>query len=827
MCRFPLFRGIDSGGKVNRWIRILAILLLVPVILLRPAAAMEAAKEASSEASKDASIAASTYPSAEAASDGGASSEEKLLLEIQINGHSTGKIGEFTLRRGKLMARPDELRDLGFKVPLSRTSEADGLIPLSELPGVTWSLDLTNQVLQVKASNGALIPMRLLPEEREEAAGQRVIESGTGVTLNDDFVGNFTGGQYGGSGSFDLRGFAPWGTVNSDWLAYAGAAGGGPGQNTAIRLDSAYTFADINTLRRYSLGDFINGGLSWNRPVHFEGVQIRSDFSMRPDLVTFPLPTLTGSAAVPSTLDVLVNGNIVASHQVDPGPFEIPQLPVISGAGTITMTMTNAQGQQVSVTQPFYGGSTLLAPGLQTFSAQTGLVRRNWGSVSNDYGKMAGTAYYRRGLTQQFTVEATAEGTPKAYMAGAGGAALVGKLGVVNFDLAASSGSGQLGELLSVGAQHVGTRFSLGGSAILANRNYRDLASMNGSGIPRKQLSAFTGLSLKRFGSAGLAYAGADEDVSPTNVQVLGAQSEHSHIVTANYSMSFHHMSFYATEFKSLDAGGSNGLQAGFTVPLGRRRSASVSASSDGSGQVQVQQSAVRIGDWGYQGYVSEGNSNHEFGQVQYKSPVGLFTVGADYTGGTTSVRMESQGALSFVDRGIFFSNTIYDSFAIVDTSPLGHVRVYQENRDVGTTNKAGRLLVPDMRSFDLNHIGIEPTDIPPDATLNNDKRKIRPQDRSGVVVKFPIQFSHAALVKLIDAAGEPMPLGSAATLLATGAIVSVGYDGDAYIEGLSPHNELTVKRPNGRYCTVAFEYEPVPGDIPSIGPLRCREKRP
>ena len=75
---------------------------------------------------------------------------------------------------------------------------------------------------------------------------------------------------------------------------------------------------------------------------------------MRPDLVTFPLPTLSGSAAVPSTLTVLMNGNLVASSQVAAGPFEIPQLPAISGAGTITMTVTNALGQQVTMTQPFY-----------------------------------------------------------------------------------------------------------------------------------------------------------------------------------------------------------------------------------------------------------------------------------------------------------------------------------------------------------------------------------------------------------------------------------------------------------------------------------------
>ena len=681
--------------------------------------------------------------------------------------------------------------------------------------------------MRVTALDSVLIPTTLTPNEGEAPWSRRQIESGNGLTLNYDMVGTFAGGQNGGSGSFDLRSFAPWGIVSSDWLTYTGAASSIPGTNRGVRLDSAYTLADVNSLRRYSVGDFTNSSLSWARPVHMEGVQIRSDFSMRPDLVTFPLPTLAGSAAVPSTVDVLVNGNLVASNQVDPGPFEIPQLPVISGAGTITMTMTNAQGQQVSVTQPFYGGSTLLAPGLQTYSGQAGLVRRNWGTVSDDYGQLAGSALYRRGLTKNFTIEASSEGTPGAYLAGAGGAATIGTIGLFNFDFAGSGGSGSLGELLSLGAQHIGTKFSLGGSAIFANRNYRDMASINGSGILRKQITAFTGLFLRHFGSAGVAYAGVDEDASPNLDPTFGSPAEHSHVVTANYSVQIHRISFFATEFRSLDQAGVGGFQAGFTIPLGRRTSISGSGSSDGSGQLQIQQTPVRIGDWGYEAYVAGGNTNHEFGQVQYKSPVGLFFAGVDHQDGLTTTRFESQGAISLADRALFPSNTIFDSFAVVDTSPLEHVRVYQDNRDVGTTDKTGRLLVPDMRSFDVNHIGIEPTDVPADATLNIDKQVVRPQDRSGVVVRFPIQFSHGALLRLVDQSNTPIAVGSTVTLRATGVKVSVGYDGEAFVEDLSSHNELIVDRVDGRTCVTDFDYKPIPGDIPTIGPLRCQERQP
>jgi len=130
------------------------------------------------------------------------------------------------------------------------------------------------------------------------------------------------------------------------------------------------------------------------------------------------------------------------------------------------------------------------------------------------------------------------------------------------------------------------------------------------------------------------------------------------------------------------------------------------------------------------------------------------------------------------------------------------------------------------MRSFDLNHITIEATDIPPDATINDASREMRPQDRSGVVVRFPVKISHGALLRLVDEAGVPLSVGSTATLRATGITVPIGYDGDAYVENLSFQNELTVERTDGQRCRVAFRYEPAPDEIPTIGPLTCREDK-
>ena len=451
-----------------------------------------------------------------------ASADQTLLLEVVVNGHPIGKIGEFVQRDSELLARPGELRDLGIRVPNRVPSNQADLVPLSAIEGLAARLDMATQTLYVTAA-----PERLLPELLLAAgvSGANVpVESGIGETLDYDVVGTSVSGQNLGSGLFDLRAFSPWGVVSSGFLGYAGTNPNGPLPYSAIRLDSVYTYADFDNLRWYRAGDFINGGLGWTRPVRIGGVQIQSDFSMRPDLVTFPLPSVGGSAAVPSTVDVLVNGTRVLSRQVAPGPFEIPQLPIVTGGGAIQMTVTNALGQQVTTTLPFYASSNLLAPGLQTYSAEVGAVRRNWGVISDDYGALAGSATYRRGLSPVVTIEAHAEGTSGLMAAGAGGVVNVGDLGVVNFS-AAGSGLDLPGVQLTAGAQRIGPVASLGAFASVASRNFRDIATVNGDPVPQRQLNAYASLSFGRFGSAGISYTGIDRSAVFTPINFVAPAS--------------------------------------------------------------------------------------------------------------------------------------------------------------------------------------------------------------------------------------------------------------------------------------------------------------
>ena len=775
--------------------------------------------------------------------------EQPLLLEVHVNGRPATQIGEFTLNDGKLFARRVELRELGIAIPADPAPDIGDLVPLSTLPGFAFRLDLPRQAIYLTVPDNLLA--RTILQTGKGALNTAKLESGTGTTIDYDLTGSVASGQVAAAGRLDVRAFSPWGIASSGFLFYANSNGntGSSGLATSvIRLDTSYTFSDAATLRRVRVGDFISGGLSWTRPVRLAGVQFSLDFALRPDLITFPLPSVSGSVAVPSTVDVLVNGTRLFSREIEAGPFTIPQLPVVTGAGTISTTLTNALGRQVITTLPFYATSSLLAPGLQSFSVQAGALRQNFGLLSDDYHNIAASVAYQRGLSDRLTIEGTAETTKNVVMAGAGAVINIGNFAVVNVAAAASTGSAGLGTQFSFGAQRNGGKISLSGSVTIASNNYHDLAADHGDPVPRLQVNVSAGWTLGRLGAIGLAFIGIKRDATTVQDAVFGPAdggimqvaaplnslmflqpAQRTYVASASYSAQIRRLSVFATGFRDFANRGGSGALLGIALPLGRRSSVSIDASaSQGSRAIQGQatQSAVAVGDWGYQLVAAPTGPQHVFGEVRYKAPFALLAAGVDHTANATTFRAEAQGSVSLIDNSFFASNTIYDSFAVVDTNGLAGVHVRNENRDIGVTDAKGRLLVPELRSFDLNHLSIEPSDIPLDAVLDVASRQVRPQDRSGIVVRFPIQLSHAALLRLVSADGAPIPIGSTARL-AHGEPVPIGYDGEAYMPGLSNENDIQVERSDGDRCVVHFEFVPAAGAVPVLGPLRCLEQTP
>ncbi len=161
--------------------------------------------------------------------------DETLALAVTINGHATGKIGEFLLHGQALFAMPSELAQLGLRLPAGVVVGPDGRVGLSAVKNLVWRLDQPSQTLFLTVPDALLQPTLL---DMSAPASAAAVESGMGATLNYDMVGNLSGGRGSGSGAFDLRGFSPWGVALSSMLGYAGATPSGARGVSEVRLAS-------------------------------------------------------------------------------------------------------------------------------------------------------------------------------------------------------------------------------------------------------------------------------------------------------------------------------------------------------------------------------------------------------------------------------------------------------------------------------------------------------------------------------------------------------------------------------------------------------------
>ncbi len=770
-----------------------------------------------------------------------AASERQLALEVVLNGRPTGRVGAFIDRDGALYATPAELRDLGFALSRDLAAGTEP-IPLTALANLRAQVDEASQTLVVEASDAALLPTEL-------AGGSAAVplaplaRPGYGGLLNYDLVGTFpvqqtagTARQTTGGALLDLRGFGPYGVLQTTGLVNLTPD---PGENTMVRLDTAYVYTDADALRRWRAGDVITGALSWSRAVRLGGGQVSSDFGLRPDLVTYPLPVLSASAAVPSTVDVMVNGIRQFSEPVEPGPFAVRTLPVVTGAGEIAVAVVDALGRQTLVTLPFYASAALLRPGLASYSLEAGAVRQDYGLRTDHYAGSAMSGSLRYGLTDWLTLENHAEATDALGLLGGGAVVKLGSLGVINAAASASTARGDLaagpggatGGLVSAGFRRAARDLSFSVNASFATAGYRDIAAASGTPVPRSTLNASLGYQLGRWGSVGVGYI---DQVPGTGVaRGLASQPANAFftnqpvtLVTASYSIPVAGVaSFYATGFKDLRDDRNYGVAIGLSFAFGPAASASTGGSLDNGragASLDVAKSALVQNDYGYRLHDQEGVAPQRMAEAEFLSPWGRVTGGVDQSPGQGAVRAGASGALAWTAGHAFASDQIGDSFAVVSTGGVAGVPVLYENRLVGETDSSGHLLVPSLLSYQNNRLAVDTTRLPADIDVGQTAVLLRPPDRSGVVVDFHIRKVHAALLTLRDGDGKPIPLGSVARV-AGAEDQPVGYDGEAYVTGLQPSNRLQVVLPSGASCTAQFAYTPVAGDIPVIGPLRCQ----
>jgi outer membrane usher protein len=553
--------------------------------------------------------------------------------------------------------------------------------------------------------------------------------------------------------------------------------------------------------------------------VRYGGVQYATDFGTQPGLVLTPGQFVAGQATVPSTVDVFVNNALVTQQAVKPGPFDITNIPPITGPGNVTLVIRDELGREQVITRPFYASPVLLRAGLTDFSYDLGLVRENFGIASNDYGPWVASGTYRRGISDRWTGEVRAEAQARVANAGIASDVLIDDLGV--FSASAAGGHNPLGSggrvSLAFDRQALGLSFNVQGA--LASPHFRLVGDTESQAVVARQLLASAGYTFGPYGTLSAAYvARSYRDLPSTTIGSLGYSFDLGRWGYVGVSVSRVRAEDRSTQFNTT-----------WTLPLGTSTTAALSidrvrSTAPGADQDERALSIQRdlpLGEgFGYRLRASDQGPRKA--EIDYQNRYGTYSAEVAQAQGKTGERISASGGVGLIGSNVFLSRTINDSFGLVRLPGYPDVRVYSENQEIGRTNAAGELVVPRLLPYQKNTVRIEQADLPFDAEFDVLARDAVPYTRSGVVVEFGVRPAHGALVKIMQDDGAAVPAGARVRVEGQEGDFPVALGGDAYLTGLAARNHAVAAWLDHE-CTFEFDYPETRDPQPRLGPFVCR----
>jgi len=740
---------------------------------------------------------------------------QTLLLDVTIN---TQKLADIIrvekLTDGRLVLPVDtwigaRLRPSGEKLTLTDGSQG---YALDTVPGLHYKLDSGRLSLDIT-----------VPAEAFEASA---IDNGRGGEAPPNqappgfyFNYNLTGTRSDDNNvsySAFLEGVA-FNSIGS--LVSNGLMRGNNDQRDLVRIDT-YVQKDLpGSMETLVMGDTIGTGGAWSRPVRFGGIRWARNFSLRPGYFTFPMPSISGSAALPSTVDVLINNQRQQSQSVNSGPFSLNNIPVVSGAGQVNLVVRDMLGVETLVTQSYYTSPRLLAKGLSDFSFEAGLLRENYGSQSNDYSSVFAAGTWRQGFNDALTGEARLELQQHRQAAGMEIAGLLGHFAVARTAVAYSRTDNSEGAHYLLGVE----RRALSGAGSIQleyfDRGYTQFAALPGEIRPRDRFTAGYGMPIFQKVTAGVSY------VSQSNWN-----GDRFELATANIGLSLPwnmYLNVYASKQLDQDNGWSGGIN--LMLPLGNQRTITANSSHDTQGHItnalQASQSISQGPGLGWRLRTSDDSDQLVQVGGTLNTNYGQLTADVNLGENRTAVRMGANGSVGWLQGLPFATRNIgHGSFAVVKVGDLKDVQVYRSNQIAATTNSNGMALVPNLLPYQKNQITIDPGALPFDVQIKGTKEVAMPYARSGMLVQFPVRSSHNALVVLHQHNGKPVPVGAHVTVMPNGLKFTVAKRGQVYLTDLEKDNRIDVQWSGGR-CDLAVTL-PADGHAePLIGPLTCGDQ--
>ncbi|MGQ9616422.1 MAG: fimbria/pilus outer membrane usher protein [Spirochaetota bacterium] len=504
------------------------------------------------------------------------------------------------------------------------------------------------------------------------------------------------------------------------------------------RYMSSMIVDDRVRLVRYTFGDFYGYSGELGGSGNFCGINATRAFSINPYFVKFPDLPLSGIIQTTSSIEVYINGALVREEILPPGQFSLVNVPVTAGAGNAMIVVRDAFGREQIIQNPYYYSQLLLRPGLHEFSYSLGFKREDFGTENFKYSDPSLIALHRYGFTKWLTGGAHTEIDRDTFNAGLDTILILGLAGDLSLAGSLSSERGKFGSAFSLGYAYSSKNFHGRLSVRQISDSYANLSLPSSSEKSNWQLGGGLGFYQRDLGSLSInaSYMKMHSGDVYKNMFLVYTRKLFNNIL-----LLFRAQRSEAEEIR-------NEFFLGASTFIGNNLSSSVDYKTDGEVSnlsTRFQKDPPSISGFGYSLEIDSQATGQGGAEVDGAVSAQYRGLHGEYSGGIRKIGEEDyydagvSGSIAMIDRSVFMSRPINNSFALVKASGLSGVGVERNGDKIAITNKKGKAIVPDLVNNYGNEISIRPLDLPINYNLNEMKRYVAPPYRGGSVVSFNI----------------------------------------------------------------------------------------
>lgn len=477
-----------------------------------------------------------------------------------------------------------------------------------------------------------------------------------------------------------------------------------------------------------------------------------------------------------STVRVLRNGVFVREFQLDPGQYDVSNLPLDTGSNDIQLEIQNESGRRETIAYSAYLDSIDLEPGDYEYGAYLGFINvGSFGSPDYSDGDLAFSGFWRKAFVNRPAVglgfqasEAVQNLTGQTQFILRNGARL-------QLNASASNGEAGAGYAYAVSFDHfVDLGETYDSWTVVADYTSEDYATLGNEFGSNPTSWVFTGGYSHQFSEDWTATMSASYRMgrgATADSYALSAVSAYR--FTPQWSLQV------GAEWVDYgkNIGGATGVGATVALvwqPRYDRRAEARYSSARNSGSLRFQQSTEnRVGSFGYSlASTYDGGPGSVSGQVDYIA--NRFDASLSHTGfgqsfsnitdeQVTSLRIGT--SISTAGGKVAIGRNIYDSFAILyphqslEDKPVIVGESFERGNYTSRSGALGPAVSNTLSSYVDQSVRYDVLGVPPGYDIGEGVRRVRPAYRSGYAIQVGSDAFVSALGRMVGNAGKPAAL--------------------------------------------------------------------